>query len=185
MSFPEADLLRAVYRAGTLSLPRSFIPFVTSFKKALFDTGALHGSYISSSFVSSHANILSPYIRPLDSAVTLADNRTSIKIEGVISLLISFVDDENHLHSASISLFIFPMTQQDYNHRSSTHLVSFWCFVSLHAEFLCLCHSRCSRYIIPSTFFSLFISSSFISLTDSRTLVNGTVGYCTRGRASS
>eukprot|EP01039_Chlorochromonas_danica_P011569 gene11569-12955_t len=113
MSFPEADLLRAVYRAGTLSLPRSFIPFVTSFKKALFDTGALHGSYISSSFVSSHANILSPYIRPLDSAVTLADNRTSIKIEGVISLLISFVDDDNHLHSASISLFIFPMTQQD------------------------------------------------------------------------
>lgn len=113
MSFPEADVLRAVYRAGTLSLPRSFVPFFTSFKKALFDTGALHGSYISSSFVSCHAHILSPYIRPLDSAVTLADNRTSIKIEGVISLLVSFVDDDNNLHSASLSFFIFPMTQQD------------------------------------------------------------------------
>ena len=113
-SFPDADFLAAVYRSGILSIDSPVDGCVQlPVGRALFDTGALHGSYISSTFVTRYSSLFSPYIRPFSSSVTLADNRTSVLIEGVVSITLSFADDTNQIHTGSFPCYIFPMTQHD------------------------------------------------------------------------
>lgn len=105
-SFPDASVLSAVYREGHLNVPRHDpLPL----PRVLFDTGALHGSYISHSFVHSHREILSSHLLPTNSSVTLADNHTEVHIDHIISLPMSFRDDSGSSHSATITLHVFPM----------------------------------------------------------------------------
>ena len=98
--------MSAVYREGHLNVPRHDpLPL----PRVLFDTGALHGSYISHSFVHSHREILSSHLLPTNSSVTLADNHTEVHIDHIISLPMSFRDDSGSSHSATITLHVFPM----------------------------------------------------------------------------
>lgn len=99
-----------MYRSGHIILSDTHsLPF----PRALFDTGALHGSYMSQTFFKTHKKILSPFVSSVDTCVTLADNKTNIKISSVASLPVSFLDSSDESHSATIRFFIFPMTDND------------------------------------------------------------------------
>jgi hypothetical protein len=99
-----------VYRSGHIILSDTHcLPF----PRALFDTGALHGSYMSQIFFKNHKNLLSPFVSSVDTCVTLADNKTNIIISSVASLPVSFLDSLEVSHSATIRFFIIPMTDND------------------------------------------------------------------------
>jgi hypothetical protein len=69
--FPEVNLHTSMYREGRINLSKnSYLDFGT----ALFDSGALHASYVSKKFVDRHRRQLSPYIRKYNSKVRLGDS---------------------------------------------------------------------------------------------------------------
>jgi hypothetical protein len=58
---PKASLFFAVHREGITQISAdSFI----AVPKGLFDTGALHGSYISKAFVKRNIKALGPFLKP-------------------------------------------------------------------------------------------------------------------------
>ena len=75
---PESSLVSSVHRPGQLIIDEDNLLAVN---QVLFDTGALHGNYISSSFVKNNIEVLQPFLYPCNGMVRLADNKTMIKID--------------------------------------------------------------------------------------------------------
>jgi hypothetical protein len=107
-ALPEAALFSASHREGMIELPNVTIPV----DKVLFDTGAVHANYISSSFVAAHKE-LSSYVRPCKAVVKLADNKTTARINNMISLPVLFIDDKEGSHRATIDFCIFDTSGND------------------------------------------------------------------------
>ena len=104
---PEATLYSAVYKQGSLDIPKQD-PITVS--KVLFDTGALHSSYLSISFFEKHKEKLLPFLKPHKGCVRLADGKTFINTNHVINLPISFVGNNDNKHSAIVDFTVFPNT---------------------------------------------------------------------------
>jgi hypothetical protein len=109
MNYPEATIYKAVYRSGVIRLPQKLIELTN----VLFDSGALHSSYISKSFIEKHKYYLQPYIQDANINVRMADNVTTVHIDKVAILDLEFTDSNEIIHIASVSLPIFDMTNND------------------------------------------------------------------------
>jgi len=79
----------------------------------LFDSGALHSSYISSKLVDKHLDILSTYITKTHGRVLLGDNKTEVNVTQMISIQVQFVDDDHLEHTGKVELVVFPMGHID------------------------------------------------------------------------
>lgn len=102
---PAEDLAKAVHRKGSMLLPDGVILDITD---ALFDTGAVHASYIRKDFVDQHRHLLMPFRIEVHKKVQLADEVTVVPIDEAFNLCISFVDDTGTTHSASILFWVLP-----------------------------------------------------------------------------
>jgi len=98
-AMPEVSLYSLMHREGVIDLPNAVrLPVL----KTLFDTGALHGSYISSSYVEKHRDLLEPFLRRCNMVVTLADNKTKLKIDSVAVLDVCFIGDDDVEHTGKV-----------------------------------------------------------------------------------
>lgn len=107
---PEAALYKAVHRDGKVITPDgSQIPV----EQALFDSGALHGNYISSQFVRKHRKKLKDYRINLKANVVLADNKTRVAIEEAYFLSLEFTDDSGEKHVGTALFWVLPTCKTD------------------------------------------------------------------------
>lgn len=110
-NLPEASLFSAVHRVGFLDLDNG--NKIIKVSKVLFDTGALHGSYISETLVNQNYQYFRPYLREVSGQVTLADNKTKVPIKHVALLNIRFIDDFGVTHSAKVPFSVFNTSGND------------------------------------------------------------------------
>ena len=108
---PESTILSSVHKPGHILLNNNKKRLLVS--TVLFDTGALHGNYISLSFVNKYKSLLQPFLYPSNGMVKLADNKTIIKITQLAVLFISFLGHNNIEHTAEITFCVFPTTSND------------------------------------------------------------------------
>jgi len=109
-AMPEVSLHSSMHREGMIFLLGD--NFLTV-EKALFDTGALHDSYISSSFVAKHAAVLAPYIRKCNRMVYLADHKTRVPIDRIALLTVNFVGDDSVEHTVKMEFSVFDTESND------------------------------------------------------------------------
>ena len=76
---------------------------------ALFDTGASSDNYISEEYVNKYITIFQPHILQHDSTVRLGDSKTTVNITHIITLNISFLDNNSITHEAMLNFSIMPM----------------------------------------------------------------------------
>jgi hypothetical protein len=72
---PEAAIHRAVYNRGAITLENKILEI----DKVLFDSGALHGSYISESYVKKYKHYFSNYLIDEPKRLILADGDKAIE----------------------------------------------------------------------------------------------------------
>ena len=82
-------------------------------RRVLFDSGALHSSYISSKLVDKNIDILKNYLSKTHGRVMLGDNKTEIKVDQVLRVPVRFLDDNQIEHIATVDLVVFPMDHLD------------------------------------------------------------------------
>ena len=108
-SIPECLVFSACHREGSIQVGDNSIPI----DKALFDTGAICGSYISSTFVQKHFHLLEPFLVPCDRKVKLADNKTLAPIKFLIDLEVSFNGEKGEPHKGKIIFSVLDTTSND------------------------------------------------------------------------
>ena len=106
-SVPEASLFTAMFRPAVLHPPDAPPLDVP---RVLFDTGALHASYMSEEFFRKHKALLAPLQIGKKGCVKLADNKTFVNTASTVTLPISFKDASNVEHKAIVEFTIFPST---------------------------------------------------------------------------
>jgi hypothetical protein len=94
---PGLSLRTVMHREGNVKLMNGNKLTV---EQALFDTGALHGNYVSAAFVRRHYDQLKPFLYDCKERVTMADNKTTVNIKQRAYLRVTFFDDEGHEHTA-------------------------------------------------------------------------------------
>ena len=94
-SNPYVDIVKTVVRSGIIQFSDGSID--TIIDNVLFDTGALHGNYLSLEWFNANRKRLNPSdIEFVDARVRLADNKTVVHIEHVVRLTIAFCDDKGN-----------------------------------------------------------------------------------------
>jgi hypothetical protein len=106
---PEASVIGTVYKSGTIVLPDKLL----SVDKVLFDSGALHGSYMSRSFYQANFPYFAPYTESVELKAILADNKTQIVIDKVLKIPIEFEDMGQNIHKAEIIFSVFDTTKNN------------------------------------------------------------------------
>jgi hypothetical protein len=76
---------------------------------ALFDTGASSANYISEDYVNKYINIFNPHILAHNSTVRLGDSKTQVNITHIITLTVSFLDNNSVTHEALLNFSIMHM----------------------------------------------------------------------------
>ncbi len=76
----------------------------------LFDSGAQADNYISKSYVDSNIDNFKHLILEHNSSVRLGDSQTIVNITHIITLPVSFLDNNSITHHATLNLSIMPMT---------------------------------------------------------------------------
>ena len=80
----------------------------------LFDSGALHHSYISASIVEKNREAWASMIRPYEAWVKLADQKTVVKTKEVVKGMLSFVDDDGKEYSGEVEAIVWEMKGLDF-----------------------------------------------------------------------
>ena len=80
----------------------------------LFDSGALHHSYINSRIVEEHRSQWESMIRPYDAWVRLADQKTVVKTKEIVRGLLSFVSDGGTDFSGEVDAIVWDMKGLDF-----------------------------------------------------------------------
>jgi hypothetical protein len=78
-------------------------------QKVLFDSGALHASYISQSFIDKHKHYFSPILQYYPRRVFMADNVTSALTTHRVRVNLEFSDAKNVTHSGAVNFTVFDM----------------------------------------------------------------------------
>jgi len=104
---PEASVIPAVYKQASLDLPNDSPITVPT---VLFDTGALHASYISLSFYDKHKEKLHLFLKPHKGCARLADGTTFVNTNHIMTVPISFTGAHEKKHSALVTFTVFPNT---------------------------------------------------------------------------
>ena len=77
--------------------------------EALFDSGAQSDNYISQCYVLSNTHYFTPFILEHNISVRLGDSHTVVNIYHIITLPISFLDNNAIIHNATLNISIMPM----------------------------------------------------------------------------
>ena len=100
---PEVGNISAMHRDGAIVLKKTLIQL----DKVLFDSGAIHASYISPRLVNRYRSMLESFVRPISGSVTLGDAKTTHSVEEVVTLKLSFIDDDLEEHKGTVELVVF------------------------------------------------------------------------------
>jgi hypothetical protein len=103
-NFPEAKIFTTMHRPGKIVLVNGSEIFL---KKVLFDSGALHASYISESLVNKHRQVLKPYLKKARGLVKLGNNKTTVPVSEIAVLPLEFKDNYGCSHCADVELCVF------------------------------------------------------------------------------
>ena len=80
----------------------------------LFDSGALHHSYISESIVDEHRTEWASMIRPFETFVKLADQSTIVKTKEIVRGILSFVSDGGTAFWGEVDAIVWKMKGLDF-----------------------------------------------------------------------
>jgi hypothetical protein len=83
------------------------------FEKALFDTGSNRANLISQQYVDKYSSVFEPYIVKSDSEVRLGDSTTVVHITHLVTLRVSFLDNNAITHVAILNFNIMPISHLD------------------------------------------------------------------------
>lgn len=146
---PEAVLYSAVFTSATVVLSHKllFVP------RVLFDSGALHGSYVSKNYINKHKVYFNPLLRSANITTRLADNKTLVRVDNVIDLTIEFKDSYEAIHSGHITLAVF-----DTGHDMIIGLPHILC--NFNNFFKCLLDNAIVEIATPSSPTNTFTSTS-------------------------
>jgi len=108
-SFPGASLIKSVIKSGSVK----GLTCNVAVKSVLFDTGALHASYISGAFLEEHRQQLRPNISKCSAFARLADGKTVVPITEVCHLELSILDSSNKPHARVVPLLVLPSCGTD------------------------------------------------------------------------
>ena len=100
----------ASMREGEFSVNEVFERMFT----VLFDTGALHRSYINKDIVDKHRKEWESKIRPFEAQVRLADQKTVVKTTEIIRGVLSFVSDEGKEYKGEVDAIVWSMQGLDF-----------------------------------------------------------------------
>ena len=101
------DLVRFVYSAGRFILDDGDLPIPS----ALWDSGALHASYISEDFLQQHYSRLEPYLQSSRSRVRLAAGKAPIEISHRLILETAFMDSSQLEYSSKLCFYVLPESE--------------------------------------------------------------------------
>ena len=96
-----------------MSSLRIQLPNVSISAVVLFDSGALHASYVSKCFVDKHRVGLTPYLSPVDIETRLADSKTTLKITEVLSVPLQFTGPDGRLYRGEERLNVMPSMSEE------------------------------------------------------------------------
>jgi hypothetical protein len=108
-SFPGGSLVKSVIKTGTIA----GVSTTLDVKSILFDTGALHASYISGAYLKSHRDQLTPTISPFNAMARLADGKTIVSITEICHIELSIPDSYGVRHSKVVPLLVLPSCNTD------------------------------------------------------------------------
>ena len=100
----------AAQTEGLILLPNGLTIAVPN---VLWDSGALHSSYVASKFIAKHIDLLNPFITKTHGRVLLGDNKTEVRVTQLLRIPVQFVDDDHLEHTGSVDLVVFPMEHLD------------------------------------------------------------------------
>jgi hypothetical protein len=109
MSLAKISHIKNVHRDGILKIANDEV-MITNI---LFDSGALHSSYISKSFINKNRHILKDNIKKNDGFVKLGDNKTVVKVDETIQLPVSFIDNNLKEHIAEVNFVVWEMNDMN------------------------------------------------------------------------
>lgn len=103
------DIVRFVYHGGKFILDTGelIVP------AALWDSGALHASYMSQDYLDKHMDVLEPYLESCRSHVRMAAGDQRLEITQHVVLPIVFCDDAGAEYRATIQFYILPQSHND------------------------------------------------------------------------
>ena len=107
--YPESNIISPVHKHGEILFSKRSQQIQEQIFNvvALFDTGALGGSYISKSYVDNNPQLHSSLIyKP--TTIYLADNKTSVSIDHILPLHVRFTDSHGKQHSAEVVFRVLP-----------------------------------------------------------------------------
>ena len=102
---PEVVLRRAVVVRGCIVLSGSRSLVV---EDCLFDSGAIHASFVRKDFVDVHRDVLREFIFPADGAARLADHGTVVRFSEVLRVRVSFDDSSGGATEGEIEFYVLP-----------------------------------------------------------------------------
>lgn len=102
-AFPQAAIMAAVFRHGTLLLGNTTLPIDT----VMFDTGALSASYVSPSYIAQHSKLLARFLQSTSRTVYFADEKTHVTVEQLLALPIEFKADDGTPYRATLQFNVF------------------------------------------------------------------------------
>ena len=107
-TIPGEEYLKAAYHPVTINVGAGI-----ETDNVLFDTGALHANYISSSFVDKHYQHLRKHMFRKSSTTTLADKKTKIPLEYVAFIPLTVTSKHDEVISAVLPFWVFEMGGND------------------------------------------------------------------------
>ena len=107
--YPESNIISPVHKKGEIVFfeNSNYLTELVFDVVALFDTGAIGGSYISKTYVDNNPT-LQPLLIYKPTTIYLADNKTSVTIDHVIPLHVRFADSTGNLYSAQVVFRVLP-----------------------------------------------------------------------------
>jgi len=108
-SVPVHELVKFVYLGGRIECDGVDIPVAT----ALWDSGALHASYISQDFLDRHMDVFGPHVGESRSDVRMASGKERVTIKQHIDLTVVFPDSSGKEYGALLRLFVLPDSEND------------------------------------------------------------------------
>ena len=103
-SFPGGSFVESVVRAGTLHGTLEDLVL----GDILFDTGALHASYVDKGYVDANRESLKGKLSPMKAVARLADKKTMVKIEELLTAEITVLDSKGVGHTKTVPLLVLP-----------------------------------------------------------------------------
>ena len=110
LCYPEMESVVASVCSGSIVINDSR---KIRLPRVLFDTGALHGSYISRELIDRFRVSMGSRIRKVDGEVVLGDNNTRIRVKERITLPIEFVDWKGNSYLAMVDFCVWDMPGLD------------------------------------------------------------------------